>query len=174
MSQAAEDNKSENRDDKKSYAAFISYRRVDPDSMSALRLQNFLESYRTPRRLVNESGIADRIGRIFVDTEELATSSDLPETIRETLLASDRLIVVCSPRSRQSQWVAEETQFFVREKGRDNVLLFMIDGTPVESFPLAILTPDQPRTDLLTNSNATPLAAEPSVASLSLGLTPFY
>jgi hypothetical protein len=38
MSHATEDIKSKSLDDMRSYAAFISYRRVDPDSMWALRL----------------------------------------------------------------------------------------------------------------------------------------
>jgi WD40 repeat protein len=148
------------------YAAFISYRHVVPDSTWAIQLQAFLESYRTPQRLVSEDGIRNRIGRVFLDTEEFATSNDLPQALKDALLASEKLIVICSPRSKQSEWVASEVRFFVQNNGHEKVLLFIIDGTPDESFPSVLTVDEGMRGDFPGSPAARPLAADPRPTSV--------
>jgi hypothetical protein len=49
---------------------------------------------------------------------ELAASSHLSEDMRDALRRSDWLIVVCSPRSKASEWVDAEISYF-RELQRD-------------------------------------------------------
>ena len=64
-----------------SYDAFISYRHVEPDRRRAKWLHTSLETYRVPKKLVRQRGVAPRVGRVFRDEEELPASSDLNDQI---------------------------------------------------------------------------------------------
>lgn len=120
------------------YAAFISYRHVDPDRRWAEWLHKRMETYRVPRRLVT-AGLPRRVGRMFRDEEELSASADLSASIDEALTAARYLIVVCSRRTPQSRWVNEEVERF-REMGRtDRILALLVDGEPEDAFPPALL-----------------------------------
>ena len=120
------------------YEAFISYRHVEPDRKWAKWLHRKLETYRVPRRLVKERGVAPRIRRIFRDEEELPASADLNKEIEVALKESRFLIVVCSPRTPESEWVNKEVVQF-REMGRhDHILALLIEGEPGESFPRSL------------------------------------
>ena len=68
------------------YAAFISYRHAAVDRKWAVWLHRALETYRVPRRLVQDAELAPRIGRVFRDEEELAASADLSESIDLALM----------------------------------------------------------------------------------------
>ncbi|MHC5012025.1 MAG: toll/interleukin-1 receptor domain-containing protein, partial [Planctomycetota bacterium] len=120
------------------YAAFLSYRHVDPDRSWAAWLHAALENWRTPRRLVRERGLPRRLGRVFRDEEELHASHRLSSAIDEALEQSRYLIVVCSPRTPASRWVNQEVVRF-REMGReDKILALLVDGEPSEAFPEAL------------------------------------
>ena len=120
------------------YAAFISYRHVEPDRKWAQWLHTALETYRVPRKLVKEKGIAPRVGRVFRDEEELPASADLTSSIESALQQSRFLIVVCSRHTPKSEWVNKEVVRF-RELGRDErVLALLIDGEPHEAFPRSL------------------------------------
>jgi WD40 repeat protein len=122
------------------FSVFISYRHVEPDRTWAKWLHSALETYRVPRRLMQERGLPRRIGRVFRDEEELAASSDLGAGIRESLDHSEHLIVVCSPRTPSSQWIGAEVDYF-RQRGRgDAILALLIEGEPSEAFPAALAT----------------------------------
>src|SRR3954453_18606101 len=90
------------------YAAFISYRHVEPDRRWAQWLHSALETYRVPKSLVRGRGLPPRAGRGFRDEEELPASANLSASIREALEQSRYLIVVCSPRTPGSEWVNRE------------------------------------------------------------------
>ena len=153
------------RSDGVAYAAFISYRRESPDIDWAMRLQKWLEAYRTPKRLVRSHHLPARLGRIFLDSEELATSGDLTNEVRTKLSIAEKLIVVCSPRAKASQWVAAECEFFLRHKGRESLILFLIDGTPETSFPECLLQARSEAVSLLIDHASVPLAADPRPTS---------
>lgn len=140
------------------YKAFISYCHADQDL--AAWLHRALESYRVPRRLVGTTGlhgtVTDRLRPIFRDREELSSSSDLSETIKQALVASDSLIVICSPTAVKSKWVNEEIRQF-RSLGKGNrIYCVIVDGDPQASdpdrrcFPQALTEgePDQAREPL--------------------------
>jgi hypothetical protein len=121
------------------YAAFISYRHIEPDAGWARWLHRAIEEYGVPRDLV-EQGAAARIRPVFRDKEELAASHSLSESIEKALEQARFLIVVCSPRTPGSRWVNEEVLRF-RQLGRsDRILALLIEGEPENSFPPALRT----------------------------------
>ena len=117
------------------YDAFISYRHVQPDRNWARWLQNALESYRVPKKLVRALKIAPRLNRIFRDETEMPASSELGKEIEEALQQSRFLIIVCSPRTQSSQWINEEIRYFQAIGRQDKILTLLIEGEPNESFP---------------------------------------
>ncbi len=143
------------------YDVFISYRQLETDKSVAARLHNLLEIYRTPRPLVRR-GVARRLGRVFRDTDELAASSSLSDSIRSALEDSRFLVVVCSPRTPESCWVSEEIAIF-HELGRGNQILpLLIEGEPADSLPPALST--------ATAGLPEPLAADIRASTLSRSL----
>lgn len=119
------------------FAAFISYRHVEPDRSVARWLHGELEAYRLPAPLV-AAGTRERLGRVFRDDEELAASADLSAGIDAALREADALLVLCSPRTPDSRWVNEEVLRF-RALGRGaRVFALLIEGTPEQSFPPAL------------------------------------
>ncbi|MBY5871905.1 TIR domain-containing protein [Rhizobium ruizarguesonis] len=116
---------------------FISYRHGGLDEEIAVRLHRRLEAFRTPRALVRK-GIPARLTRVFRDHEEFATNSDLTKAIREALTAARYLVVVCSRRAKESDWVSAEIAAF-REMGKGrNILPLLIDGNPETAFPTTL------------------------------------
>lgn len=120
------------------YQAFISYRHVEPDRTWAKWLHASLETFRVPQALATSRGLPPRLGRCFRDEEELPASADLNAEIESALRDSRFLIVICSPRTVESQWVNKEVVRF-REMGRHNqILALLIEGEPNQSFPQAL------------------------------------
>jgi hypothetical protein len=97
-------------------------------------LHKALETYRVPRRLVGKESragkIPDRVFPIFRDREELPVSADLGSNINQALSESRYLIVICSPRSAKSRWVAEEIKTFKRLGREDRILALIVAGEP--------------------------------------------
>src|SRR5687768_9916149 len=104
------------------YWAFISYSSLD-EKRWALPLRKWIESYPVPKALVGKEFRGDvipaRLRPIFRDRDELAAGPDLPQKIREALALSRNLVVVCSPRSRSSEYVGKEIQWF-KQLGRSD------------------------------------------------------
>src|SRR5699024_6029715 len=106
-----------------------------------------------------------RLGRVFLDTQELPTSSDLNQSIRDALDQSEYLIVLCMPEINESRWMLAEIEYFLRNHPRSRILTVLVRGRPEESFP-KLLTQicDQ---DGRVIDETEPLAAD--VVSASLG-----
>jgi hypothetical protein len=120
------------------YDAFISYRHVERDRKWAEWLIDALERYRVPKAL-QDKGVPPRLRKVFRDEDEVPASADLNAQIEDALRASRFLIVVCSPYTPRSKWVAREIEIF-NELGRgDNVLALLTEGEPGDSFPTAML-----------------------------------
>jgi len=96
-----------------------------------------LEAYRVPKYLhsVNFS----KISPIFRDVTELTAHHSLSEKIKEAVLRSCFLIVLCSPASKNSHWVNEEIKLFREIHGENSILCALIEGGPQTSFPPALL-----------------------------------
>lgn len=129
------------------YSAFISYNHNDRAWAGWLHRE--LERYRIPESLLGRASPVGQLERrlppVFQDREELATSSDLAQSVREALSQSGNLIVICSTTAVRSRWVNEEVRAF-RELGRGDRIQCLIvpemdgeDRPPKEIFPVALL-----------------------------------
>jgi tetratricopeptide (TPR) repeat protein len=130
----------------RTYRAFLSYSHAD--ERWAAWLQRSLERYRVPRRLRQQrAGLPARLNPVFRDREELASSSDLGDSIRNALARSEALVVVCSPAAAKSRWVNEEIRVFRALAPGRPVLCLMVAGSPEPgvpdcAFPPALLRDD--------------------------------
>jgi hypothetical protein len=120
------------------FAAFISYRHVEPDKRWATWLHGKLETYRVPKGITPPQVGNRRIGRVFRDDEELAANSDLGASIKEALTQSEYLVVVCSPEAAKSKYVNQEIREFASLGRQDKILALLIKGEPDDAFPPAL------------------------------------
>ena len=118
--------------EQKEYYAFISYKRED--EQWAKWLQHKLEHYKLPSNLNGRTDLPREIRPVFRDTSEL-NPGNLPQQIHEALAASRHLIVICSPRSAQSEWVNLEIETFIARGKQDCIIPFIIDGEPFAKYP---------------------------------------
>ena len=124
------------------YDAFISYRHSEPDMSVAKKIHKGLETFKVPKAIQKKTG-KKNIRRVFRDQEELPTGSDLGDNITAALKESEYLIVICSPRSRESYWVLKEVETFIQLHDREHVLAVLVEGEPEDSFPETILRDDE-------------------------------
>ncbi|HYI40053.1 MAG TPA: toll/interleukin-1 receptor domain-containing protein [Allosphingosinicella sp.] len=119
------------------YVAFISY--SHKDAAMGRWLHRRLEGYRLPRRLAGTQGadgeIPARLTPIFRDRDELPAAGDLSERVRAALAVSKNLIVLCSPSSAASPWVAKEIATFRELHPGRPILSAIVDGGPDQCFP---------------------------------------
>ncbi len=125
--------------DKYMYDAFISYRHTDLDKFVAENLHKQMEAFRLPRRTAAKHSGRDRISRVFRDKDELPLTNNLEDPIIKAIHNSEFLIVICSPRLRESQWCKKEIETFISIHGREKVFAVLIEGEPEESFPEELL-----------------------------------
>lgn len=121
------------------YDAFISYRHTDLDKFAAENLHRQLEAFRLPANIRKHKEGRTKIERVFRDKDELPLTNNLEDPIMEALQNSEYLIVVCSPRLRESLWCKKEIETFIGMHGREKVLAVLIEGEPEESFPDELL-----------------------------------
>jgi len=114
------------------YRAFISY--SHRDAAWAAWLHKALETYRVPSRLVGNQTAAGitprRLSPIFRDRDELATATDLGSKVREALMQSANLIVICSPFSATSKWVQQEVLAYKQLGRSEHIFCLIVDGEP--------------------------------------------
>ena len=126
--------------DKFKYDAFISYRHNDLDKYVAENLHRLIETYKMPKPVVEKYNITDNnIRRVFRDQEELPLAANLENPIIEALKESKFLIVICSPRLKESIWCKREINNFIKLHGRGNILCVLVEGEPKDSFPEELL-----------------------------------
>ncbi len=122
------------------YVAFISY--SHKDAAIGRWLHRKLEAYRLPRRLAGTEGedglVPARLTPIFRDRDDLPAAGDLSQRVRAALAVSRNLIVICSPNSAASPWVAKEVATF-RELHPDRpIFTAIVEGEPEQCFPPAL------------------------------------
>lgn len=122
------------------YDAFISYRHAEPDKFIAENLHKCLEAFKPPKSVL-KSGKAsrERIERVFRDKEELPLTNNLEDPIVNALMQSEYLIVICSPRLKESVWCKKEIEIFKQHHGSEKVLAVLVEGEPEDSFPEELL-----------------------------------
>lgn len=117
------------------YAAFISYSRAD--ARTAAWLHRSIEAYVIPRRLRGRQTPVGLLGRrlppVFRDREEFAAAGTLADAVRDALMKSSALIVVCSPEAVQSRWVNQEIREFAALGKRPRVQCMITAGVPNSS-----------------------------------------
>jgi len=118
------------------YDAFISYRHAEKDTLIASEIQKSLERFRIPKAIQKQTG-KERFNRIFRDVEELPISSNLTEDLTEALRLSEFLIVICSYRTSESDWVKREIDTFLElhDYNKQLVLTVLVEGEPDEVIP---------------------------------------
>lgn len=153
------------------YKAFISYSHQDKKWGDWLHKK--LEAYQVPKELVGKQTkvgvVPKRLFPIFRDREELPTSSKLGEVIAQALQESSHLVIICSPRSAQSQWVNEEIKYFKNLGKADRILCIIVDGEPYGAdkteLGLEECFPEAAKYEIgengeLTNKRTEPIAAD--------------
>ena len=126
------------------YKGFVSYSWAD--AKWGKWVHHALETYRTPAALIGKEGrggpVPARLHPLFKDREEEAAGASIGAAVESALAESEFLIVVCSPRSAQSEWVNREIAWFKTHRDPDKVLALIVDGEPgsadAECFPAAL------------------------------------
>lgn len=85
------------------YDAFISYRHAELDKFVAENLHRYMESFKPPKSILKSGKTSrTRIERVFRDKDELPLTSNLEDPIINAIIQSEYLIVICSPRLKES------------------------------------------------------------------------
>ena len=149
------------------YDAFISYRHNDLDKFVAENLHKMLETYVLPKNVREELNL-DRKGikRVFRDQEELPLSSNLEDPIVDALENSKYLIIICSPRLKDSMWCKKEIQTFKKLRGRKNMFCVLVEGEPSDSFPEEVLFEEKTVIDEKGKKHTEKINIEPLAADV--------
>ena len=149
------------------YDAFISYRHCELDKYVAENLHKILETYELPKGIKEKLNIKGRtFKRIFRDQEELPLSSNLEDPIIEALKDSKYLIVICSPRLKDSLWCKKEIETFKKLRGRKNIFCVLVEGEPADSFPEEVLFDEKEVTTKDGKKKIEKIAVEPLAADV--------
>ena len=86
-------------------------------------LNKVFEKYKIPLSLIGSQGrdgtVGQKSGDVYLDLNEISKSSNIGSRIRSDLQKSSYLIVICSPASARSKWIAEQIIEFKRQ-GKEN------------------------------------------------------
>src|ERR1700693_5856030 len=109
--------------DNRSYDAFISYSRKDVEFVN--RLVMALQRYTAPRGMP----VSNKRLNVFVDRQDFQTG-DYEVRLNQYLANSGKLVVICSPRARGSEFVNQEIRTFAALHGAENIIPVLIAGIP--------------------------------------------
>lgn len=111
------------------FFAFISY--SSPDARWGRRVQRRLEGYRMPATLCSKHGFDKKpMNPVFFAPTDIQPG-DLDEELKARLRTSKNLIVIASPQSAQSEWVAKEIAYFHSLPQGNNIFFFIVAGKPM-------------------------------------------
>jgi hypothetical protein len=82
-----------------------------------------------------EQGVPPRIGRVFRDSNELPTSTDLDQALCDALWASGHAIVVCSSQTPLSLWVRTKIDQSKRWKRGERIHVILVAGELAATCP---------------------------------------
>lgn len=149
---------------KYTYDAFISYRHTELDKFVAETLHKRMEAFKLPKNINRDVIKREKIERVFRDKDELPLASNLEDPIVAALEESEYLVVICSPRLKESMWCKKEIQTFIEMHGRRNILAVLIEGEPADSFPDELLYEERTTTDENGNVETVKVPIEPLAA----------
>lgn len=109
--------------DRCQFDAFISYSRKD--KFFAEKLEKALESFKPPKEL----NVPQRNLNIFRDEGDM-TGTEYFQSINNHLQNSAKLIVICTPDARKSDYVNDEIQRFATARSRQHIISVLIAGVP--------------------------------------------
>lgn len=111
------------------YWAFISY--SHQDKRLAHQLADRLAKEPVPKAARDRvEGAEKTFSSLFVDEREVAAGSHLGDRLERALDASHALIVICSPFSAASSYVAQEIAYFHRIGRADRIFCLIASGQP--------------------------------------------
>ncbi len=105
------------------YDVFISYSRKNEEF--AGQLEQALESYKPEKDLK----VPQRFIEAFRDKEDF-TGGNYHKSLLKNLADSSKLIVICSPDARKSQFVNDEIKEFIDIRGTDHIIPVLFSGVP--------------------------------------------
>ena len=105
------------------YLSFISYRHRERELRISALLRRELETHALPK-----NDAVPRSRRVFRDTDELPTSSDLGKDIENALADSDWLIALCSEEYKESRWCLREIDEYIALGKKDRILPVLTGG----------------------------------------------
>jgi hypothetical protein len=164
------------------YWCFISYRHADnreQDRTWASWLHQEIERYEVPAEMVGQTNprgdvIPERIYPVFRDEESLPADADLAHSIVNALDRSRFMVVLCSPKSVQSKYVADEIRHFKSKGWEGRIIAAIVDGEPGserECFPDPLRHPVRPDGALDQTISVEPIAADFRLRDGSEGFT---
>ena len=112
------------------YIAFISYRHQPAAEQVSYLLRKQLETIHLPK-----DAPLPKKRRVFRDTDELPTSTDLGADIENALQDSRWLICICSEDYPVSKWCVREVEEFLELGRKDRILPVLISGEKETAFP---------------------------------------
>ncbi len=120
---------------------FISYSRKDQEFAGTL--EKALKNYKPPKGL----NVPQRNLAVFRDEADF-TGVEYHQSLENYLKDSAKLIVICSPHARKSEYVNDEVRRFAKMRGSSNIIPVMLSGIPnneaqpdqeeVKAFPEAL------------------------------------
>lgn len=117
----------------KKYFAFISYKEEDYEM--AKWLQHKVEHYHIPSIIRKKHpNLPQKIKPVFEYKSEMS-GGFLKPAIKQALDESKYLIVICSPNTPQSPWVAGEVQHFIDEGRTNHIIPFVVAGEAYSQNP---------------------------------------
>ena len=116
-----------------SYSSFISYRHLPLDMQAARKIQKIIENYILPKEFREQFG-GKKLGHVFLDSDELASTATLSDSICHALDRLEYLIAICTPDFPKSLWCESEIKYFLKTHDREKMLVVLVDGNPEQSF----------------------------------------
>ncbi|MFD5825487.1 hypothetical protein [Lentzea sp. NPDC060358] len=109
--------------DARTYAAFISYSHATDHELGP-SLQEGIEKFAKP-------WYRARARRVFLDNSVLAAESDLTGAILDGLGRAEHFLLLASPASARSRWVAKEVAWWLENRDRRSLFVVLTDGEAV-------------------------------------------
>jgi WD40 repeat protein len=136
------------------YRAFVSFSH-EADEKLAVALQSSLSRFAKP-------WYRTRSMRVFQDEASLAANPALWDSIQQALAQSEFLLLLASPASAHSRWVQQETEWWVKNRSVDKLVICLTDGAILWDNRAAAFDWDQ--TTAIPESLEHAFAAEPLYA----------